>query len=189
MSKIITPETYYSGLKTTIADWVTATLGLNPSYDDTLQNSIDQWGLPWFRAGAVVHNGAGKILMMHEGRVQVGKLKNKVEKEFHLARGLTKSSWICGDGGWNLPAGRLRSGESFENGAIREVMEESNWDIELKEVIHVRHSEKPNNQYILPVYLAEAIAGPELYRTEETMEIGWFTPKEIQAMFEANLLG
>lgn len=188
MSKIVIPGTCYPELGTTIADWVRANLGSDPSYDGSLQSKIDQWGLPWFRAGAIVRDASGKILMMHEGRVQVKKLKDEAVRNFHLNRGLAKNEWICGDGGWNLPSGRLRVGETFEDAAFREVKEESCWDISLSTVAHVRHSEKPDNQYILPVYLADAINGPEQYRTEETMEIGWFSAEEILAMHAAGML-
>ena len=188
MSKIVIPETCYPELESTIADWVRTNLGSDPSYDESLQSKIDQWGLPWFRAGAIVRNAAGKILMMHEGRIQIKKIESEAVRNFHLSRGLKKKDWICGDGGWNLPSGRLRIGETFEDAARREVEEESGWDITLSTVVHVRHSEKPDNQYILPVYFADANNGPEQYRTEETMEIGWFSAEEIQAMHTAGML-
>jgi len=188
MSRIITPETCYPEVKNTVAQWVLAQFGPTPSYDATLRNSIDQWGLPWFRAGAVVYDCEGRILMMHEGRVQVKKVKDQRLKERLLEAGHKPGDWVDGDGGWNLPAGRLKVGESFEAAALREVKEESGWDIALQALLHTRHSEKTSNTYIMPVYLAQAISGPDQYRTAETTEIGWFTPARISDMHAAGTL-
>ncbi len=189
MSKeMLIPKTVNPEIEKTVTKWVRDTFGPNASYDESLQPTIDQWGLPWFRAGAVVRNEEGKILMMHEGRVQVKKIRDEALKNQFIAEGYKSNEWVDGDGGWNLPSGRLKPGESFENGAIREVKEESNWDIAIKAHIHTRHSEKVGNAYILPVYFAEAISGPEQYRTKETSEIGWFSTEEICKMEESGML-
>lgn len=188
MSKITIPRACTSELKETVTRWATAYFGPSLLYDDAKQAEIDQWGLPWFRAGAIVRDSEGKILMMHEGRVQVKKIKDEALKTRYLTEGYKPGDWVDGDGGWNLPSGRLRVGESFEAGVMREVKEESGWSIAFKDHIHTRHSEKPGNPYILPVYLTEAITGPTEYRTVETMEIGWFTVAEIREMHAAGQL-
>ncbi len=188
MSKIIIPESCYPEVAVTVTRWVDTYFGPTLSYDDSLQASINQWGLPWFRAGAIVRNAEGKILMMHEGRVQIKKIKDEVLKNQLLSAGRKPSEWVDGDGGWNLPSGRLKPGESFEDGVQREIKEKSGWDIAIKDCLHIRQSNKPSNMYILPVYLAEAIAGPERYKTAETSEIGWFLESEILGMCDKGLL-
>lgn len=188
MSKelIITiPETHCLKLNANIRRWAEANNIPASITDAALQESIAQWGLPWFRAGVVVVNKAGKILMIHEGRVQVKKIKDQALKDKYLAGGYKLSSWVDGDGGWNLPAGRLNPGEMFEDAAEREVNEESGWNVTIKQHLCTRTSEKPDNQYIMPVFLAEADYGPVNYHTaitHETMEIGWFTVAEIRQM-------
>lgn len=159
--------------------------------DPKLQTKITEYGLPWFRAGAVVANGEGKILMIHEGRVQVKKIKDPVLKEKYLSEGYKPSDWVDGDGGWNLPSGRLNPGEAFEDAAERETLEESGWSAVVTRYLFARTSEKPDNQYYMPVFLATAVRGPaefHTFETRETLEIGWFTPDEIRDMRTANML-
>lgn len=183
MSKIVAiPETVDQELQKVVTSWATDFFGPTMLYDDALQDSIDQWGLPWFRAGAVVSNSEGKILMMHEGRIQVKKIKDEFLKNQYLAEGCSPNDWVDGDGGWNIPAGRLQPGESFEDAVIREVKEESQWDVKIKCHLYTRRSEKIGNAFIMPVYLAEAISGPKVFRSKETLEIGWFTVAEIREM-------
>lgn len=188
MPKIVIPKTINPGLQETVTRWTTAFFGPTLLYDAALQDSINQWGLPWFRAGALVCNDENKILMMHEGRVQVKKIKDEFLRNQYLAEGSSLNDWVDGDGGWNIPAGRLRPGESFEEAAIREVKEESCWDVRIKHHLYTRHSEKIGNAFIMPVYLAEALSGPKFFRSKETLEIGWFSIAEIQAMYASEKL-
>lgn len=191
MSKILIPEIRDLEACSTVMKWVEANLGHNPEYDDSLQPTIDQWGFPWFRAGAVVYNyfdDQDKILMMHEARVQVKKIKDPDLKQRYLDEGHAESDWVDGDGGWNLPSGRLRPGESFEQAVTREVQEESGWSAMLVSYLLTRHSEKKSNQYVMPVFLARANVGPAQYATPETSEIGWFTVEEIRQMHKNGTL-
>ena len=126
---------------------------------------------------------------MHEARVQVKKIKDATLQNYYLNvehRG--KSEWVDGDGGWNLPAGRLKPGESFEDGAWREVKEESDHQIKIQKVLSVRKSDDPSNLYVMPVYLAEDVSGPEQYSTAETSEIGWFSIEQIYALHRIGVL-
>lgn len=180
---IAIPETQDPALNAEIQQWAVAN-GIPVAITDAkLQKSIADWGLPWFRAGVVAVNGEGKILMIHEGRVQVKKIKDKVLKEQYLSEGRKPGDWVDGDGGWNLPAGRLNPGEMFEDAAERETDEESGWCVAVKQYLCKRTSERPGNQYIMPVFLADAFYGPAEFHTtatRETLEIAWLTPAEIR---------
>lgn len=189
-------------LDTKIDQWIvdnipfcTATTDLKESFMSSIISNLispqppKDW--PWFRAGAVVVNNEGKILMIHEGRVQVKKIKDQALQDMYLTNGCKPSTWTNGDGGWNLPAGRLHPGETFEDGAEREVNEESGWDVVIKQPLCIRTSEKPDNQYYMPVFLAEAVSGPAEFhtvKTRETLEIGWFTVAEIRQMCADDML-
>lgn len=186
--KLEVPTSCYPDVEKSVQKWVQVNFGAELCYDDGLQPEIDQWGLPWFRAGAVIRDVEGKILMMHENRVQVKKIKDQKLKADYLAKGYDRNTWVDGEGGWNLPSGRLRTGESFETGAKRKVHVETGWDFELGEPIHIRYGDKPDNKYILPVYLAEAIGGPEQHEVAGTSEIGWFSVVEIKQMHQDGVL-
>lgn len=182
---IAIPETNDPELNAEIVRWAKANGIPAVVTDAKLQDSIAQWGLPWFRAGVVAVNGEGKILMIHEGRVQVKKIKNEALKQKFLSEGCKPGTWVDGDGGWNLPAGRLNPGEMFEDAAEREVDEESGWRVAIRQYLCKRTSEKPDNQYFMPVFIADACYGPaEFHTTEtrETLEIAWLTPDEIRRL-------
>lgn len=188
--EIIIPKINDPEVANQVIAWVREKFGDHPKYDDSLQSEIDQWNLPWFRAAAVVVDySSEKILMMHEARVQVKKIKDPAQKQYYLdVERLNPNSWVDGDGGWNLPSGRLKPGESFEEGAIREVSEESGHRIHLRQVIDVRKGNDLSNLYIMPIWVARAISGPAQHRTKETMEIGWFSVEEIRTMNDTGML-
>lgn len=182
---IAIPETHSPELNAEIKQWAEANSIPTVIADAKLQKGIADWGLPWFRAGALVVNDEGKILMIHEGRVQVKKIKDATLKEEYLSKGFKPGDWVDGDGGWNLPAGRLNPGEMFENAAEREANEESGWCVRIRQYLCSRTSEKPGNQYFMPVFIADAEYGPaEFHTTEtrETLEIAWLTPAEIRQL-------
>ena len=183
------PLSNYPKVEKQVCDWVHKHFGSRPRWDVSKQSEIKQWGLPWFRAGAIVTNINGEILLIHESRVKVKKIKDPVLKRYYLeVEGKKSGDWVDGDGGWNLPAGRLTPGESFEDGVMREVREESGHSIELRSIIDVRESDDPENLYIMPVYLAKSLGGPTDFNTSEVSEIGWFTPAGIRALNQAHIL-
>lgn len=186
------PQTCHSELQKDVEKWWW-TVDLEPvlrdeALADKLEEEIIQWGFPWFRAGVVIYDPDGKILMMHENRVQVKKIKDEQLRNEYLAKGLSKNEWVDGEGGWNLPSGRLRNGETFEKGAQRKAQAESGWTFELGDLIHIRHGDVPDNRYILPVYVAKAISGPKDHEVMGTSEIGWFSVAEIRKMHADGLL-
>lgn len=181
---IIIPEAFNPELNRDLREWVSAHLGPEPSYDASLQPEIDQYGYPQFRTGVITVNKWQEILMMHEAKVQVRKIKDQARKSELLAKGKDPNDWVVGDGGWNLPSGRLRHGESFEEGGLREAREESGWKVILRRCLFVRQTDT----YFMPVFLATPEYGPRTYSTEETLEIGWFSSARIRAMCDEGLL-
>jgi 8-oxo-dGTP diphosphatase len=65
--------------------------------------------------------------------------------------------------GWALPGGFVDYGESLENAAIREAMEEINLKIMLKEQFHTYSDPKrdPRHHTVTTVYIAEANGFPK----------------------------
>ncbi len=77
-----------------------------------------------------------------------------------------------GLGGWDLPAGYLDPGESFEDAARRETLEESGLEVELVALAGVYHS--PAANAVTAVYRARAIDGAVEVRLDfESSEHAW----------------
>lgn len=134
---------------------------------------IQQRGMPWFRTGAVVWRRTEvglQFLLVHENRVKV------------------KGVWQDGDGGWNLPCGRidLKQGtgrtETFEEAAKREVLEESGHTVELGPIVHLGYRADLDNPYLIAIYSGVSIAETPLSSNREVKETGWFTYDQIKAM-------
>lgn len=112
-------------------------------------------------AGCVVKRQDGKYLMVQE----------KQKKVYGL---------------WNIPAGHVDKGETIEAAAIREVKEESGYDVTLGDKINIYHEtvESPVRHAF-----AATITGGELkIQTEEILDAGWFSFAEITAMAKAGKL-
>lgn len=93
--------------------------------------------------------------------------------------------WVKSDKGkWNLPCGRLKIGESFEEAALREGEEETGRRLQLDKLVHIGHRRDGDNPYVIFIYAAtelEFIAPPD---PEEIAETRWFTYDEIIALGE-----
>lgn len=87
-----------------------------------------------------------------------------------------------GMGTWSVPGGYLEYGESFEEGARRENLEETG--VEIKNVRflwttnNIFHSEK---KHTITVFMESDWASGEPTTTEHDkfVEVGWFTPSEL----------
>lgn len=186
MSKIIVPETCFPELKNEAIKWLADVFGLNPEYDPAMQPTIDQYGLPWFRAAALVMDDkTGKMLLVHESRVNIKKVKDENFKKWLVETGRCDSEgWTDGDGGWNIPAGRIAQNESFEEGLAREIKEETGHSAKLLGLLYVRWEKK----YMMPTYLMKSISSPESHKTAEISETCKFSIDGIRALNDAGVL-
>jgi len=110
----------------------------------------------WTRivAGCIVHQD-GKYLLVQE-------------KQSH-AYGL-----------WNLPAGHVDRGESIEAAAIREMKEETGYDVELEKRIGIYHeyATKP----IKHAFTARITGGELAPDPEEILQARWLTYREVSVL-------
>ncbi len=84
---------------------------------------------------------------------------------------------------WNLSAGHVDKGESLEAAAIREVKEETGFNVRLLSQIALYHEEASKS--VKHVYSAEIIDG-ELHSQEgEILQVKWLSFEEIQAIQKA----
>lgn len=83
-------------------------------------------------------------------------------------------------GKWNLPAGRVEEGDSFEKTAIKEAKEETGFDVELTSKIGIFH-EQPEHA-VKHAYRAKIVNGKLIVPKDELLDVKWFTLDEIEKM-------
>ena len=110
--------------------------------------------------------GLGVIIVNQEGMVLIGKRKNSHAPYY------------------SIPGGHLESGETFEDGAIREIKEETDLDIKNPEVIAITNNLKTyrneNLHYISVVLLAREFSGElKIMELEKCAEWLWADPKNL----------
>jgi len=83
-------------------------------------------------------------------------------------------------GKWNLPAGKVDTGETLEQAAVHEAKEECGFDVELEKHLLTLHRsvERP----VLHAYAANIVGGELEFPEHEILNAGWFSYAEIQAM-------
>ena len=121
--------------------------------------------------------GLGIIIVNNDGFVLIGKRKGSHAQEY------------------SIPGGHLDLGETFEEGAIREIKEETNLDIFEPKVIAVTNNletfRKEGKHYISVILLVTRFSG-ELKNMEPNKCEGWVwtDPKELpEPHFDASRLG
>ena len=93
------------------------------------------------------------------------------------------------NGRWCLPGGGMDPGESAAEACVREVLEETGLEVRVTKLVGIYTSpdlliEFPDGNKIQPVAFSfEAeITGGELGLSDETIDFGWYTVAEMEAM-------
>lgn len=113
------------------------------------------------RAAFTLLEKENKILMLQEGG--------------ELAYGL-----------WCFPGGHVENNESFEEGAIREALEESGYEISIKNIIfnsiipdaEYKGSKGDTKKVELKIFRADIIGG-DLKKDDQSLDIKWLTMKDL----------
>ncbi len=111
--------------------------------------------------------GAGfGVVLVRDGKILLGKRHpdpDKADSAFRSA------------GEWSLPGGKMEWGETFEEGAIREVLEETGISIKDPKVISV-HNCKNEHAHFMTVGLeaTEWEGEAQVMEPDEMTEWGWF---------------
>ncbi len=79
-------------------------------------------------------------------------------------------------GCWSFPSGYVDRGEVVENAAVREVMEETNVEVELERLLGVYSG--IGEPVALVAYAARAVGG-RADAGDETQAVGWFSEDEL----------
>ncbi len=111
--------------------------------------------------------GAGfGVILEKDGKILLGKRHpdpDKADSAFRSA------------GEWSLPGGKLEWGESLEDGAIREVKEETGIDIQNPEVISVHNCMNEHAHFVTVGIKAKSFSGEaQVMEPDEITEWQWF---------------
>jgi len=111
--------------------------------------------------------GAGfGVMIFKDERILLGKRNDAAAKA---------SSELSGEGTWTMPGGKLHFGESFEDGAKREVLEETGIILKDAKVICVNNDMTEKAHFITIGLLAEDYEGePKVLEPDEITEWKWF---------------
>lgn len=84
-------------------------------------------------------------------------------------------SKLHGEGTWTMPGGKLEFGESFEEGAQRELFEETGIKAKKFKVISLTNDIVPDAHFITVGLLCEKFSGePRVMEPDEIVEWQWF---------------
>jgi 8-oxo-dGTP diphosphatase len=85
-------------------------------------------------------------------------------------------------GTWEPPAGRLQPGESFEEGAIRELYEETGMLVSPGRIIATWVGDAPSGRRLASITYAGRTTGAEVTLSEEHLDYRWVTLDEWMAL-------
>ena len=90
---------------------------------------------------------------------------------------------------WNFPAGHLDFNESLEQGAIREIKEETGCDVKLDGVCYVANRILEDDLFVMIGFNAKLINENIEFDKEEILDVKWFDYDEIVNKMESMLRG
>ena len=82
-------------------------------------------------------------------------------------------------GRWNIPAGHLDCNETIEQGAIREIKEETGCDVKLTGVASITNKVSENDILVTIIFVAKLINETIRYDKNEILDVGWFRKEDI----------
>lgn len=111
------------------------------------------------------------VLILKDNKVLLGKRHEDPEKA---------SSLLNGAGTWTMPGGKLDFGETFEQGAKRETMEETGIKLNKLDVICVNNDMVETAHFITLGLFSDDFEGePQVLEPDEITEWGWFDLNEL----------
>lgn len=108
------------------------------------------------------------VMVVRDGKVLLGRRHAdpaKADSELH------------GEGTWTMPGGKLHFGESFEEGAVHEVLEETGVTVRADDLklISVTNDTAPGAHFATLGFLCGRYEGePRVMEPDEITEWGWF---------------
>jgi len=113
------------------------------------------------------------VMILRDGKVLLGKRSINPE---------TADSELHGEGTWTMPGGKLEFGETFEDGAYREVFEEAGIKINKEKIkfISISNDRVEDAHFVTLGFLCKEFEGEaETKEPDEITEWGWFPLNEL----------
>lgn len=112
-------------------------------------------------SAAIIHEG--RILMVQEGKP-------------------------ASRGQWGLPGGRVEPGEPLVDAAVREVLEETGYDVRVTGMTRVlRYISQHGYHCVRFNFVAELLGGAERFDGREILDVRWRTPEDVAAIPDEDL--
>lgn len=92
-------------------------------------------------------------------------------------------------GKWSLPAGHLEFNESLEQGAIREIKEETGCDVELNGICYIANRVLEDDLRVMIIFNAKIINEDIKFNENEILNVQWFEYEEIANKMDNMLRG
>ena len=106
------------------------------------------------------------VMILKNGQLLLGRRHDDPKKA---------SSLLNGAGTWTMPGGKLHFGETFEEGAIREVLEETGIKLHNVKVICVNQDMVETTHFITIGLFSDVFSGePTVMEPDEITEWHWF---------------
>jgi 8-oxo-dGTP diphosphatase len=108
------------------------------------------------------------VAVIRDGKVLLGRRHDDPEKA---------SSAMHGEGTWTMPGGKLDFGESFEEGAARELAEETGLaaDVSAFELVSLANNRLPDAHFVTVGLKCQSSSGePQVMEPDEITEWRWF---------------
>lgn len=120
-----------------------------------------RWGDSWYRAGVLIVNDQGELLLVEELRTR----RNGV--------------WYDSHDMWNISSGSCKEDEQFIDAAVREAREEIGRGVRLKGVCAIKHGKHNDDPCLLIVFLAELTDEVFDFDHKEIKSQRWFSQEDV----------
>lgn len=106
------------------------------------------------------------VMLLREGKILLGRRHTDADKA---------DSELHGEGTWTMPGGKLEFGETFEEGARREVYEETGIELGGMKVICVNNDKNEHAHFVTIGLFSDQFGGePKIMEPDEIVEWRWF---------------
>jgi len=107
------------------------------------------------------------VMLLKDGKILLGHRHVDPEKA---------GSELRGEGTWTMPGGKFEWGESFEEGARREVLEETSIKLKTIKIIGVNNDKNQFAHFITIAMFSDDFEGtPQVMEPDEITEWRWFS--------------